>query len=92
MAALEGQASQLGQQASQECDRLAKDRNLTLQILHKVTLQSISYLAQQPLYNLHIYRDDIVGYYYVFCHWTGDSYVTTLKNNSFESLSLSGLV
>uniref|UniRef100_A0A8C7U9G6 Pleckstrin homology-like domain family B member 1 n=1 Tax=Oncorhynchus mykiss TaxID=8022 RepID=A0A8C7U9G6_ONCMY len=35
MAALEGQASQLGQQASQECDRLAKDRNLTLQILHK---------------------------------------------------------
>ncbi|XP_035622677.1 pleckstrin homology-like domain family B member 1 isoform X3 [Oncorhynchus keta] len=35
VAALEGQASQLGQQASQECDRLAKDRNLTLQILHK---------------------------------------------------------
>ncbi|KAM9442333.1 pleckstrin homology-like domain family B member 1 isoform 14-T14 [Salvelinus alpinus] len=35
VAALEGQASQLGQQASQECDRLAKDRNLTLQMLHK---------------------------------------------------------
>ncbi|CDQ68780.1 unnamed protein product [Oncorhynchus mykiss] len=35
VAALEGQVSQLGQQASQECDRLAKDRNLTLQILHK---------------------------------------------------------
>uniref|UniRef100_A0A8C7WE94 Pleckstrin homology-like domain, family B, member 1b n=1 Tax=Oncorhynchus mykiss TaxID=8022 RepID=A0A8C7WE94_ONCMY len=60
MAALEGQASQLGQQASQECDRLAKDRNLTLQILHKVTLQYSSYLSQQPLYNLLIYRNDIV--------------------------------
>ncbi|XP_070983557.1 pleckstrin homology-like domain family B member 1 isoform X8 [Oncorhynchus clarkii lewisi] len=35
VAALDGQVSQLGQQASQECDRLAKDRNLTLQILHK---------------------------------------------------------
>uniref|UniRef100_A0A673WLE3 Pleckstrin homology-like domain family B member 1 n=1 Tax=Salmo trutta TaxID=8032 RepID=A0A673WLE3_SALTR len=35
VAALEGQASQLGQQASQECDRLAKDRNLALQMLHK---------------------------------------------------------
>ncbi|XP_070986809.1 pleckstrin homology-like domain family B member 1 isoform X7 [Oncorhynchus clarkii lewisi] len=35
VAALEGQASQLGQQASQECDKLAKDRNLTLQMLHK---------------------------------------------------------
>ncbi|XP_064840726.1 pleckstrin homology-like domain family B member 1 isoform X3 [Oncorhynchus masou masou] len=35
VAALEVQASQLGQQASQECDKLAKDRNLTLQMLHK---------------------------------------------------------
>ncbi|XP_045069479.1 pleckstrin homology-like domain family B member 1 [Coregonus clupeaformis] len=35
VAALEGQASQLGQQVSQECDRLAKDMNLTLQMLHK---------------------------------------------------------
>lgn len=53
MAALEGQASQLGQQASQECDRLAKDRNLTLQMLHKVTLQySISGPAATTIYTL----------------------------------------
>uniref|UniRef100_A0A673WMM1 Pleckstrin homology-like domain family B member 1 n=1 Tax=Salmo trutta TaxID=8032 RepID=A0A673WMM1_SALTR len=51
VAALEGQASQLGQQASQECDRLAKDRNLALQMLHKVTLQySISGPAATTIY------------------------------------------
>lgn len=33
--ALEKQASQLGQQASQECERLAKDRTLMLQMLQK---------------------------------------------------------
>ncbi|XP_041851588.1 pleckstrin homology-like domain family B member 1 isoform X7 [Melanotaenia boesemani] len=35
VSALENQASQLGQQASQECERLAKDRTLTLQMLQK---------------------------------------------------------
>ncbi|XP_058865807.1 pleckstrin homology-like domain family B member 1 isoform X17 [Acipenser ruthenus] len=35
VAALESQASQLGLQAAQECERLAKDRNLTAQLLHK---------------------------------------------------------
>ncbi|KAJ8256935.1 hypothetical protein COCON_G00190870 [Conger conger] len=35
VAALESQASQLGLQASQECERLAKDRNQALQLLHK---------------------------------------------------------
>ncbi|KAG7471392.1 hypothetical protein MATL_G00124060 [Megalops atlanticus] len=35
VAALESQANQLGVQAAQECERLAKDRNLTLQLLHK---------------------------------------------------------
>ncbi|KAM3874795.1 pleckstrin homology-like domain family B member 1 [Diretmus argenteus] len=35
MSALESQANQLGMQASQEYDRLAKDRNLTLQMLQK---------------------------------------------------------
>ncbi|XP_041098455.1 pleckstrin homology-like domain family B member 1, partial [Polyodon spathula] len=35
VAALESQASQLGLQAAQECERLAKDRNLTVQLLHK---------------------------------------------------------
>ncbi|XP_015192988.2 pleckstrin homology-like domain family B member 1 isoform X23 [Lepisosteus oculatus] len=35
VAALENQANQLGLQAAQECDRLAKDRNLALQLLHK---------------------------------------------------------
>ncbi|XP_073779636.1 pleckstrin homology-like domain family B member 1 isoform X12 [Danio rerio] len=33
--ALESQASQLGIQAAQECERLAKDRTITLQMLHK---------------------------------------------------------
>lgn len=36
VSALEKQARQLGQQASQECERLAKDRSLTLQMLQKV--------------------------------------------------------
>lgn len=36
VSALENQANQLGLQASQECDRLAKDRTLTLQMLQKV--------------------------------------------------------
>ncbi|XP_078140502.1 pleckstrin homology-like domain family B member 1 [Centroberyx gerrardi] len=35
VSALESQANQLGLQASQECDRLAKDRTLTLQMLQK---------------------------------------------------------
>ncbi|XP_063763824.1 pleckstrin homology-like domain family B member 1 isoform X3 [Eleginops maclovinus] len=35
VSALESQANQLGQQASQECERLAKDRTLTLQMLQK---------------------------------------------------------
>lgn len=38
VSALEGQANQLSLQASQECERLAKDRNLTLQMLQKVQL------------------------------------------------------
>ncbi|KAJ8368237.1 hypothetical protein SKAU_G00082650 [Synaphobranchus kaupii] len=35
VASLESQANQLGVQATQECERLAKDRNHTLQLLHK---------------------------------------------------------
>ncbi|KAM3868986.1 pleckstrin homology-like domain family B member 1 [Diretmus argenteus] len=35
MAALEAQAKQLGLQAAQDCERVAKDRTLTLQLLHK---------------------------------------------------------
>ncbi|XP_029923415.1 pleckstrin homology-like domain family B member 1 isoform X2 [Myripristis murdjan] len=35
VSALESQANQLGLQASQECERLAKDRTLTLQMLQK---------------------------------------------------------
>ncbi|XP_036415906.1 pleckstrin homology-like domain family B member 1 isoform X4 [Colossoma macropomum] len=35
VAALESQASQLGLQAAQECERLAKDRSVTLQLLQK---------------------------------------------------------
>lgn len=36
MAALEMQANQLGLQAAQECERMAKDRTLALQMLQKV--------------------------------------------------------
>lgn len=36
VSALENQANQLSLQASQECERLAKDRTLTLQMLQKV--------------------------------------------------------
>lgn len=36
MGALEAQVKQLGLQAAQDCARLAKDRTLTLQLLHKV--------------------------------------------------------
>nr|XP_023672103.1 pleckstrin homology-like domain family B member 1 isoform X2 [Paramormyrops kingsleyae] len=35
VAALESQANQLGLQAAQECERLAKERNLAVQMLHK---------------------------------------------------------
>ncbi|KAK1787811.1 hypothetical protein P4O66_016292 [Electrophorus voltai] len=37
MAALEIQANQLGVQAAQDCERMAKDRTLALQNLHKLT-------------------------------------------------------
>ncbi|KAM4726688.1 LOW QUALITY PROTEIN: pleckstrin homology-like domain family B member 1 [Anableps anableps] len=35
MAALEAQVKQLGMQASQDCEKIAKDRTATLQLLHK---------------------------------------------------------
>lgn len=38
MVALEAQVKQLGLQVAQDCERLAKDRTLTLQLLHKVSL------------------------------------------------------
>lgn len=37
MAALEIQANQLGVQAAQDCERMAKDRTMALQMLHKVS-------------------------------------------------------
>lgn len=36
MFALEAQVKQLGFQAAQDCERLTKDKTLTLQLLHKV--------------------------------------------------------
>ena len=41
MAALEAQANQLGVQATVECEKLAKDRTLILQMLHKVGLWAL---------------------------------------------------
>ena len=36
MGVLESQANQLGLQAAQDCEKMAKDRTLALQLLHKV--------------------------------------------------------
>ena len=38
MTTLEAQVKQLGLQAVQDCERMAKDRTLTVQLLHKVSL------------------------------------------------------
>lgn len=38
MYALEAQVKQLGSQAAQDCERLTKDKTLTLQLLHKVSV------------------------------------------------------
>ncbi|XP_077467097.1 pleckstrin homology-like domain family B member 1 isoform X11 [Stigmatopora argus] len=46
VSALENQANQLGLQASQECERLAKDRAITLQMLQKEK-ESLSALEQR---------------------------------------------
>lgn len=43
MSALENQANQLGLQAAQECERLAKDRTLTLQMLQKVRTNHVTH-------------------------------------------------
>lgn len=37
--ALEAQVKQLGFQAAQDCERLTKDKTVTLQLLHKVSTQ-----------------------------------------------------
>ncbi len=37
MGALEAQVKQLGLQAAQDCERMAKDRTVTLQLLQKVS-------------------------------------------------------
>lgn len=37
MSALEAQVKQLGFQAARDCERLSKDKTLTLQLLHKVS-------------------------------------------------------
>lgn len=41
--ALQNQAHQLGLQASQECERMAKDRTATLQMLQKVSVFVVLY-------------------------------------------------
>lgn len=42
MTAIEAQAKQLALQAAQDCERMAKDRTMTLQQLHKVSLSLVS--------------------------------------------------
>lgn len=38
MSALEAQVKHLGFQAARDCERLTKDKTLTLQLLHKVSV------------------------------------------------------
>ncbi len=47
MAALEIQANQLGLQAAQDCERMAKDRTRTLQMLQKV--ENIFFISIFPI-------------------------------------------
>lgn len=47
MTTLEAQVKQLGLQAVQDCERMAKDRTLTVQLLHKVSLS----LLLDPVWN-----------------------------------------
>lgn len=57
MSALEKQANQLGQQASQECERLAQDKTLTLQMLQKVQntiLKGIFYETNEAAENVNV--------------------------------------
>lgn len=44
MGALEAQVKQLGLQAAQDRERLARDRTLSLQLLHKVSLGKCQYM------------------------------------------------
>lgn len=48
MHALEAQVKQLGFQAAQDCERLTKDRTLTLQLLHKVSALGVARGNRRP--------------------------------------------
>lgn len=61
VSALENQANQLSLQSSQECERLAKDRTLTLQMLQKVRiyLHERSVILQRSCISYSSENDDV---------------------------------
>lgn len=59
MGALETQVKQLGLQAAQDCERMAKDRTVTLQLLHKVSLSpSINIALTAYTVSMHLINSD----------------------------------
>lgn len=48
MYVLEAQVKQLGFQAAQDCERLTKDKTLTLQLLHKVSVPEDAHSDATP--------------------------------------------
>lgn len=50
MGALEAQVKQLGLQAARDCERITKDRMLTLQLLHKVSLSTATIFFHDARY------------------------------------------
>uniref|UniRef100_A0A673C2A8 Pleckstrin homology-like domain, family B, member 1b n=1 Tax=Sphaeramia orbicularis TaxID=375764 RepID=A0A673C2A8_9TELE len=62
VSALESQANQLGLQASQECERMAKDRTLTLQMLQKVYIQNSHKSISTPFGSTQIQSFRLLSY------------------------------
>lgn len=51
MAAMEAQVKQLGLQAAHDCERMSKDRTVTLQLLHKVSLSPLINRQYRHVFN-----------------------------------------
>ena len=58
MSALDAQVKQLGLQAARDCERIAKDRTLMLQLLHKVSLSLLIHRLNCPICRMHEFRND----------------------------------
>lgn len=71
MGTLEAQVKQLGLQAAQDCERMVKDRTVTLQLLHKVSLL--------PLINLALHITIAMNLFHNSDAWHACSYEKLLK-------------